>query len=308
MGITGRGTRHLLRSAAVRFARPDSHGRGALIAFGALSAVDLLATARARRGGAAPSRAEPARSSGLVAAGAAGASGLLGASGASGGSGASVVDAGSGGAGSSGAAVPAPASSPPASPRPARGLSRSAKPLLMPALASYALRQRADEAAPMPKALVAGLAFGAAGDTALLFDDHEAAFLTGMAAFLGTQVSYTAGMVRLGAVEGVIERPRLAVGCLAGWAAVNALLTPALDRHLRLPVAGYSLAIAAMGAAASGLGGKVAVGALSFIVSDLLIGLQAVGIELPAHEVLVMAGYIAGQYLIATGWLDRLPS
>lgn len=300
MGITGRGTRHLLRSAAVRFARPDGHGRGALIAFGALSAVDLLATARARRGGAVPASASgsgsaPAASaSGLVAVGASGVSEVSGRSGVSRASGVSPV---------SGAAA-----SPPAASRPARGLSRSAKPLLMPALASHVLRQRADEAAPVPKALVAGLVFGAAGDTALLFDDHEAAFLTGMAAFLGTQVSYTAGMVRLGAVEGVIERPRLAVGCLAGWAAVNALLTPALDRRLRLPVAGYSLAIAAMGAAASGLGGKVAAGALSFIVSDLLIGLQTVGVEMPAQEVLIMAGYIAGQYLIASGWLDRLPS
>lgn len=293
MGITGRGTRHLLRSAAVRFARPDGHGRGALIAFGALSAVDLLATARARRGGAVPASASgsaPAASaSGLVAVGASGVSEMSGRSGVSRASGVAPV---------SGAAAS----------RPARGLSRSAKPLLMPALASHVLRQRADETAPVPKALVAGLAFGAAGDTALLFDDHEAAFLTGMAAFLGTQVSYTAGMVRLGAVEGVIERPRLAVGCLAGWAAVNALLTPALDRRLRLPVAGYSLAIAAMGAAASGLGGKVAAGALSFIVSDLLIGLQTVGVEMPAQEVLIMAGYIAGQYLIASGWLDRLPS
>ncbi|AXK37608.1 lysoplasmalogenase [Streptomyces armeniacus] len=245
MAITGRGARSLLRSAACGLVRPDGHGRGALAAYGALSAVDLLATARAPRG-----------------------------------------------------------------PR------RAAKPLLMPALAAHVLRRRASSSAPLPKRLTAGLAFAAAGDTALLFDDHEPAFLLGMAAFLGTQVCYAAGLAGLpgtanerrtsGARRGARTRGGAALGCLAAWAAANAALAPTLDPQLRLPVAGYSLALAAMGAAAFGVGGRVAAGAGAFLASDLLIGLQAAGHEMPSQEVLIMAGYMLGQYLLVTGWLDIL--
>ncbi|HWM40085.1 MAG TPA: lysoplasmalogenase family protein, partial [Streptomyces sp.] len=46
-------------------------------------------------------------------------------------------------------------------------------------------------------------------------------------------------------------------------------------------------------------------GAAAFLGSDLLIGLQAAGRKVPSQEVLIMAGYILGQYLITTGWLDR---
>ncbi|MGW7353050.1 lysoplasmalogenase family protein [Streptomyces sp. NPDC054784] len=249
--ITGRGARSLLRTAASRLTRPDGHGRGALAAYGALAAVDVLATARAPR-----------------------------------------------------------------------GAGRAAKPLLMPALAAHVLRRRADVSAPVPKRLTAGLAFAAAGDTALLLDDHEPAFLLGMAAFLGTQVCYTAGLAglpRTGPVPsagsgsrpyGGTARARTgawgALGCLTAWAAANAALGPTLDPSLRLPVAGYSLALAAMGAAAFAVGGRVAAGAGAFLASDLLIGLQAAGYELPSQEVLIMTGYVLGQYLLVTGWLDRL--
>lgn len=181
----------------------------------------------------------------------------------------------------------------------------------MPALATYAHRtaRRSAPGARPPKALLAGLACATAGDTALLWDRDERAFLAGMAAFLGTQLSYTAGMtVRLGALRGLRVRPKRAAAVLAGWAAVNAVLAPGLERRLRLPVAGYSLALAAMGAAALGVGGKVAVGGAAFVASDALIGLQAAGREFPGQEVLIMAGYLLGQYLIADGWLERIPS
>ncbi|MEU2607880.1 lysoplasmalogenase family protein [Streptomyces albus] len=185
-----------------------------------------------------------------------------------------------------------------------RGPARAGKPLLMPVLAAHVLQR---SPAP-PRALLAGLACAAVGDTALLWDRNRRALLTGMAAFLGTQVSYTAGLAaRLGAVRGLRARPRRAVAAFAAWGAVNAALAPALDRELRLPVAGYSLALAAMGAAALGVGGKVAAGALSFLASDALIGLQQAGRRVPAQETLIMAGYLLGQYLLAEGWLERAP-
>ncbi|MEW2222993.1 lysoplasmalogenase family protein [Streptomyces sp. NPDC006990] len=188
-----------------------------------------------------------------------------------------------------------------------RGPARAAKPFLMPALAAHA-RDAAQPARP-PAALLAGLACATAGDTALLWDRHQRALLTGMAAFLGTQISYTAGMTtRLGALRGLRARPRRALAAFAAWGAANAVLAPTLERRLRLPVAGYSLALTAMGAAALGVGGKVATGAMAFLVSDALIGFQAAGHEFPSQEVLIMAGYLLGQYLITEGWLEHAPS
>ncbi|MFE0765627.1 lysoplasmalogenase family protein [Streptomyces smyrnaeus] len=97
-----------------------------------------------------------------------------------------------------------------------RGPARAAKPLLMPALATYA--RRSTRPGRPPAALLAGLACATAGDTALLWDRHHRALLTGMAAFLGTQLSYTAGMTaRLGAVRGLRARPKRAVAAFAAW-------------------------------------------------------------------------------------------
>lgn len=188
-----------------------------------------------------------------------------------------------------------------------RSLARAGKPLLMPALAVHAVRrQDADVLAEqVPRPLLFGLACATVGDTALLFDKREPAFLLGMAAFLGTQTSYTAGFVKLGALRRIAADPRPALGCLGVWAAANAVLQPTLDRRLRLPVAGYSLALVAMGATALAVGGKVGAGAMSFLGSDALIGMQAAGYEFPSQEVLIMAGYLLGQYLITTGWLER---
>ena len=47
----------------------------------------------------------------------------------------------------------------------------------------------------------------------------------------------------------------------------------------------------------------VGAGGVLFLVSDLMIGADAAGIDLPARGFLVMATYIAAQLLIATGWL-----
>ncbi|MCK1796913.1 lysoplasmalogenase [Streptomyces sp. XM4193] len=190
-----------------------------------------------------------------------------------------------------------------------RSAARAAKPLLMPALAVHVVRRQAcrDDvlAEPVPRPLLFGLACATVGDTALLFDKREPAFLLGMAAFLGTQTAYTAGFARMGALRGIAANPRPALGCLGVWVAANAVIQPSLDRGLRLPVAGYSLALVAMGATALAVGGKVGAGAMSFLGSDALIGLKAAGHEFPSQEVLIMAGYLLGQYLIATGWLER---
>ncbi|MEV0392262.1 lysoplasmalogenase [Polymorphospora rubra] len=165
-----------------------------------------------------------------------------------------------------------------------------AKPLLAPVLLAWlwTVRRRFDGVA-------VGLVFATAGDVALLMSG-QTAFLAGMGFFLGTQISFLVAFVRRG-------RPPLAalLGYAALWVTANALLWSALG-PLRLPILGYSLALCAMAAAATGVSRRTAVGGALFLFSDLVIGLGAAGTTLPGHHLLVMTTYIAALLLITTGW------
>ena len=66
---------------------------------------------------------------------------------------------------------------------------------------------------------------------------------------------------------------------------------------------GYSLALCLMAAAATGVSAPVAAGGALFLVSDLLIGVGAAGVDLPGRGLLVMVTYCAALLLITTGWV-----
>jgi uncharacterized membrane protein YhhN len=176
------------------------------------------------------------------------------------------------------------------------------KPLLVPLLLIWVLLVRRGSA---PRALVVGLGLAWLGDLALLVDG-TAAFLAGLAFFLGMQVAYSTGFVGLGAAEVLRRRWWLPAGAVALWAVLNVVLGPSLG-ELRVPLAVYSAALVAMATLACAVSVVVGAGGLLFLVSDLMIGMDAAGIELPARGLLVMATYIAAQLLIATGWLAADP-
>ena len=92
------------------------------------------------------------------------------------------------------------------------------------------------------------------------------------------------------------------VGAVVLWGALNLLLGPSLG-ELRVPLAVYSAALITMATLACAVSAVVGAGGVLFLVSDLMIGADAAGIDLPARGFLVMATYIAAQLLIATGWL-----
>ncbi|MER7419587.1 lysoplasmalogenase [Micromonospora peucetia] len=166
-----------------------------------------------------------------------------------------------------------------------------AKPLLAPVLLVYLLRvrRRVDPVA-------VGLVFATGGDIALLLSG-DTAFLVGMGCFLGTQVAFITAFLRHR------RPPVVAVATyLACWVVVNLLLWSALG-PLRLPILGYSLALTLMAAAAAGVSRRVALGGGLFLISDLLIGLDAAGTRVPGHGLAVMTTYIAALLLITTGWL-----
>ena len=61
-----------------------------------------------------------------------------------------------------------------------------------------------------------------------------------------------------------------------------------------------------MGALAAGLGAQAGAGGALFLLSDALIGARVAGLDVPAGDALVMATYLAAQYLLVSAWVGRL--
>ncbi|GGM41600.1 lysoplasmalogenase [Dactylosporangium sucinum] len=172
-----------------------------------------------------------------------------------------------------------------------RAIQWASKPFLALLLLWYLMSRR-----PGRDAVATGLAFAFAGDVALLVPGR-AWFLLGMVCFLGTQLSLLVAFRRAG-------RPRTAVLVAAAvlWAGLNALLWSRLG-PLRVPILGYSLALTAMAAWATAVSARVAAGAVLFLLSDLLIGVGAAGMDFAGRDLVVMSTYAAALALIATGWV-----
>ncbi|OEJ27535.1 hypothetical protein AR457_26780 [Streptomyces agglomeratus] len=170
---------------------------------------------------------------------------------------------------------------------------RIAKPLLMPLLAGYTAARGG------PRLLVVALLFGWGGDVFLLAD-ADWAFLVGMGSFAAGHVCY---LVLFG-------RGRTPTALGAGYAvallATVALLWPDLPADLRIPVAAYSLLLTAMAYRSSGLGLYAGLGGALFLLSDTLI---ATGVahwpQPPVPDFWIMLTYLAAQYLLVKGALER---
>jgi uncharacterized membrane protein YhhN len=93
------------------------------------------------------------------------------------------------------------------------------KPLLMPALAAFALAAAGDRETDM-RLPAAGMALSGLGDTALL--GAESWFVPGMGAFAAAHACYITALARDGAARGV--RPKVAAGYAALWAVLIAVL------------------------------------------------------------------------------------
>ena len=178
-----------------------------------------------------------------------------------------------------------------------RAAERAVKPLLMPALAAYALT--AGNGRRELRLPAAGMALSGLGDTALLGPDSW--FIPGMGCFAAAHACYIAALARDGAARGV--RPRVAAGYAALWAVLIAVLWRRLG-NLRFPVAAYSLLLFAMAVLASGRGREAAAGGALFVLSDALIACGLAGVSaFPRQDAAVMPAYTAAQYLLAAGWL-----
>ena len=162
------------------------------------------------------------------------------------------------------------------------------KPLLMPTLMA-----RSDRSSRR------ALAFGAAGDVALL-GSGDAAFTAGLVSFLAGHLAWVAALRQRPGGGRLRSRPALALPYLAAFGSLNAYLWQRTGKD-RIPVLGYSTALLAMALTALDTGSpRAAAGGALFLVSDSLLALEKfAGIQLPAHEGLVMATYTSAQALLA---------
>lgn len=184
-----------------------------------------------------------------------------------------------------------------------RRLERVAKPAVMVVLIALAWVLHGAGQGPRPALwlVVAALVLSLVGDVALL-GDGEARFRLGLGAFLLAHVAWAWAILDTPAAEGV---PWLLI-------AVAVFLGVAVARWGRAIVAGagpdrpavaaYLVVIGAMALCAGWRGDPVVVaGAVSFVVSDTLLGHDRFVVARPAAQLQVMVTYHLAQVLLVVG-------
>jgi len=186
------------------------------------------------------------------------------------------------------------------------------KPLLVSTLAFYFFLETREYSGRLRRSFLAGLVFSVLGDSWLLLEG-EVPFLFGLGSFLLAQLCYlTAFLSYRPEVTGYLKRcPWSALPLLFYLAALMIYLWPGVPGALRLPVLIYGLAITGMAAACLNLRDKLPgktfrrlfSGSLLFLLSDSLIALSRFVVrdpDAPIFSLLIMASYLAAQYLIGT--------
>ncbi|SDK61822.1 lysoplasmalogenase [Microbulbifer yueqingensis] len=145
------------------------------------------------------------------------------------------------------------------------------------------------------------LAFCALGDV-LLALDFPNQFVAGLAAFLVAQLTYTANFLRRADFRSV-RFLRRGLPVLGAALLLAQVLLPAAG-DLTLPVTAYLLASVAMAMAAAAHRGEATLlycGALAFLLSDTLIGLNRFLVTVPLAGTLVMTFYYGAQLAMLQG-------
>ena len=187
----------------------------------------------------------------------------------------------------------------------ATGLAAPTQALLMPLLAVALLAQRPAPRSRLVRLTLAALAASWLGDTVPRLLDGDAAFLALVACFLVAQVCYVTAFwpwrdrsVVTTSRAGLAAYAVVVVGMIALCLPDAGVLAPA--------VVVYGLMVGAMAVLTTGIDRVAGVGGAVFLVSDGLIALDAfAGLDLPAHDVSVMATYVVAQALIVLGVVRR---
>lgn len=194
-------------------------------------------------------------------------------------------------------------------------LEMATKPLLMITLVVYYLSSRKGPMSNLAKLMIGALVFSWFGDVILMLQGAiEGIFIFGLAAFLIAHIFYIfsyklAKFEEPGELNKSFVKTRIAFLVFIGGALVY-MLYPFLD-DLLIPVFIYTSVIIAMGIFALLRRGwtvdksfiMVYSGALLFIMSDSLIAINKFMNPILQASLLIMATYIAAQFLIVKGIL-----
>ncbi len=186
------------------------------------------------------------------------------------------------------------------------------KPLTTLLIVAHAWRR--GRATPVARGVVlAALWLSLIGDVALLWPQQG--FVPGLVAFLIAHVLYIVAFTRE-------HRFAAQPAALAAYALVAgtilAFLWSDIPAGLRIPVAGYVLALTAMAAQAAVVGLRaqgssarrargLMIGGALFMVSDTVLAINRFALPLPAAGLWILATYWAAQWLIAS-WLTPPPT
>jgi len=175
----------------------------------------------------------------------------------------------------------------------------------MPVLALALLAQTTSPRSRLLQLTLAALIGSWLGDTAPRFLDGDPAFLAMVGCFLVAQVCYLVAF-RPYLADSIVRQGR-------GWLTAYGVVVVALI-VVCLPGAGvlapavlvYGLCLGAMAVLATGVDRLAWVGGALFLVSDGLIAIDAFSdLDLPAHDVSVMATYVVAQLLLVLGVIRR---
>ncbi|MFA1549012.1 lysoplasmalogenase [Actinomadura chokoriensis] len=170
------------------------------------------------------------------------------------------------------------------------------KAMLLPLLAAWAA------ACGGSRGLLAALLLSWGGDVLLSIDGM---FIPGMVSFGAAHACYIGCFVRRGALRRLRRVPLIPLLYGLGWAAGIAVIWPGLG-SMGPPVAAYSLLLLVSALTARGFSARAGTGGLLFLLSDSLIGVDLSDLpRLPLHGVIVMATYLAAQYLLASALLRK---
>ena len=156
------------------------------------------------------------------------------------------------------------------------------------------------------------------GDTFLMFVENEPPrpqfFLYGLGSFLFTHICYFLAFINYPSSKTgfVKKQPLWILPCILFFFANLYTLWSGIPAAMKIPVVVYSGAIVLMAIGALNLREKAStqvfqwifVGAIFFVISDSLIGLnkfRGEDFQIPLVRLLIMGFYLSGQFLMAKG-------
>ena len=188
------------------------------------------------------------------------------------------------------------------------------KPLLMPALALWFYSETKNSLPPFRNLILLALFFSWGGDTLLMFVESkgEQFFLLGLLSFLTAHVLYAVAFLKnVNLRKGFLNKNWwAAVPFIILYGGINYFLIPNVPKAMQAPVLIYGAVIMFMAISAlnrntfvvKGSFQYVFVGALTFMVSDMILAFNKFDSPIPNASVLIMSTYLLGQFWIAKGW------